>query len=219
MVCKLFFMIVSFNLFASKKIELGVGESTFVEVKDHYSLKLSRRGIVDISYEQSGRWKVTGLKPGFVLLKIFNYEDKLDSQFNLWVKDMRRKKNDFPSWVCEQKEVECSDYNQTILGKISDPILFYKAKSWCQNKSNCYFKAFLDDTSKNFIKKNLVFTLVSSSKKNVLRGLHMQTKKPQDKFLSVLKGKVLDVVVDLRKNSKTYGKHFKIILSDFASFI
>ena len=55
---------------------------------------------------------------------------------------------------------------------------------------------------------------ISSSKKNVLRGLHMQTKNPQDKFLSVLKGKVLDIAVDLRKNSKTYGKHFKIILSE-----
>ena len=71
-----------------------------------------------------------------------------------------------------------------------------------------------EEFKKNLIKKNLVFTLVSSSKKNVLRGLHMQTKKPQDKFLSVLKGRVLDVAVDLRKNSKTYGKHFKIILSE-----
>ena len=71
-----------------------------------------------------------------------------------------------------------------------------------------------EEFKKNFIKKNLVFTLVSSSKKNVLRGLHLQTKKPQDKFLSVLKGRVLDIAVDLRKNSKTYGKHFKIILSE-----
>ena len=71
-----------------------------------------------------------------------------------------------------------------------------------------------EEFKKKFIKKNLVFTLVSSSKKNVLRGLHMQTKKPQDKFLSVLKGSVLDVAVDLRKNSKTYGKHYKIILSE-----
>ena len=71
-----------------------------------------------------------------------------------------------------------------------------------------------EEFKKNFIKKNLLFTLVSSSKKNVLRGLHMQTKNPQDKFLSVLKGKVLDIAVDLRKNSKTYGKHFKIILSE-----
>ena len=71
-----------------------------------------------------------------------------------------------------------------------------------------------EEFKKKFIKKNLVFTLVSNSKKNVLRGLHMQTKKPQDKFLSVLKGKVLDIAVDLRKNTKTYGKHFKIILSE-----
>ena len=71
-----------------------------------------------------------------------------------------------------------------------------------------------EEFKKKFIKKDLVFTLVSNSKKNVLRGLHMQTKKPQDKFLSVLKGKVLDVAVDLRKNSKTYGKHFKVILSE-----
>ena len=42
----------------------------------------------------------------------------------------------------------------------------------------------------------------------------MQTNKPQEKFLSVLKGRVLDIAVDLRKNSKTYGKHFKIILSE-----
>ena len=42
----------------------------------------------------------------------------------------------------------------------------------------------------------------------------MQTRNPQDKFLSVVKGRILDVAVDLRKNSKTYGKHFKVILSD-----
>ena len=71
-----------------------------------------------------------------------------------------------------------------------------------------------EEFKKKIVKKNLVFTVVSNSKKNVLRGLHMQTRNSQDKFLSVVKGKVLDVAVDLRKNSKTYGKHFKIILSE-----
>ena len=42
----------------------------------------------------------------------------------------------------------------------------------------------------------------------------MQKKNTQDKFITVLKGKILDVVVDCRKKSKTFGKHFKIILSD-----
>ena len=63
------------------------------------------------------------------------------------------------------------------------------------------------------IKKKFVFTFVSKSKKNVLRGLHTQTKNQQGKLISVLKGKILDVVVDCRKKSETFGKHFKIILS------
>ena len=45
----------------------------------------------------------------------------------------------------------------------------------------------------NVIKKKLVFSIVSKSNKNVLRGLHLQTKKAQDKFITVLKGRILDV--------------------------
>tara|TARA_B100000795_G_C22804929_1_gene444228 strand:+ start:1223 stop:1747 length:525 start_codon:yes stop_codon:yes gene_type:complete len=65
-----------------------------------------------------------------------------------------------------------------------------------------------------FLKKKLIFSLISKSKKHVLRGLHMQTKKMQGKYVSVIKGKVLDVAVDCRKKSKTFGKHYKIILSE-----
>ena len=64
------------------------------------------------------------------------------------------------------------------------------------------------------IKKRFIFSVVSKSKRNVLRGLHMQKKFKQGKYVSVLKGKVLDVVVDCRKKSKTFGKHYKIILSE-----
>ncbi|RZO49119.1 MAG: dTDP-4-dehydrorhamnose 3,5-epimerase [Candidatus Pelagibacterales bacterium] len=74
---------------------------------------------------------------------------------------------------------------------------------------------FKEDFKKKFFKdKKFVFGCTSSSKKNVLRGLHLQTKFPQGKYVSVLKGSIIDVVVDLRKNSKTFGKHFKILLSD-----
>ena len=52
---------------------------------------------------------------------------------------------------------------------------------------------------------------MSFSKKNVIRGLHLQTKNSQGKFISVIKGKIFDVVVDLRKKSKTYGKSFSVI--------
>ena len=63
-------------------------------------------------------------------------------------------------------------------------------------------------------KKIYSFLQFRNQKKNVLRGLHLQIRKPQDKFIGVLKGKILDVVVDLRKNSKTFGQHYKIILSE-----
>ena len=61
----------------------------------------------------------------------------------------------------------------------------------------------------NFVQDN-----VSVSKKGVLRGLHYQKGNyAQAKFIQVLKGEIIDVVVDLRKRSKTFGKHFKLKLS------
>ena len=57
------------------------------------------------------------------------------------------------------------------------------------------FSTYLNQTI-NFVQDNQSF-----SKKNVLRGLHLQLKFPQEKYISVIKGKILDVVVDLRKDS------------------
>lgn len=53
----------------------------------------------------------------------------------------------------------------------------------------------------------------SKSKKGVLRGLHFQTKFSQGKLVRVIKGSVYDVAVDLRKDSKTFGKYFGLELS------
>ncbi len=69
-------------------------------------------------------------------------------------------------------------------------------------------------TIEKLIGKKLVFNILSKSHKGVLRGLHFQSKNSQGKYVSVLKGKILDVAVDLRKNSKTFLRHFKIILSE-----
>ena len=67
---------------------------------------------------------------------------------------------------------------------------------------------------KLFSKYKPIFWCISKSKKDVLRGLHLQKKNSQAKFVSVLKGKILDVVADLRPHSKTFGKYFKIELSE-----
>lgn len=56
-------------------------------------------------------------------------------------------------------------------------------------------------------------TFASISSKNVIRGLHFQTKNPQAKLVSVVKGKVWDVIVDLRIQSPTYKKWTSVELS------
>lgn len=54
----------------------------------------------------------------------------------------------------------------------------------------------------------------SKSIKGVLRGLHFQKEYPQAKLVKVIKGEVYDVAVDLRKNSKTYGKYYGVTLTE-----
>ena len=54
----------------------------------------------------------------------------------------------------------------------------------------------------------------SKSQKNVLRGLHFQKNYPQGKLIRVIKGKIYDVVVDLRRESPTFGKWFGVELSE-----
>ena len=77
-------------------------------------------------------------------------------------------------------------------------------------------RGFFRETYKNsiFNKKKFIFWCLSKSKKKVIRGLHLQVKKQQGKFVSVVQGKIFDVALDLRKNSKTFGKYFTIILSN-----
>ena len=92
--------------------------------------------------------------------------------------------------------------------KFKDLVLF-KNNSFKDNRG--YFKEIL--LEKNF-KKKFPFTVMSFSKRNIIRGLHIQFKKPQGKFVTVIKGRIFDVALDLRKNSKTFGRVFKCILSE-----
>ena len=75
---------------------------------------------------------------------------------------------------------------------------------------------------KDILNKDFPFDIMSYSKKNVLRYLHFQSKFPQAKLITVTHGKILDVAVDLRRNSKTFGKYFSIEISqndDFSFYI
>ena len=84
-----------------------------------------------------------------------------------------------------------------------------------KQKKNLDFRGSLRETfNKKILNKKFIFEYCTTSKANALRGFHFQYKFQQAKYVSVLKGKILDYVIDLRKNSKTFGKTFKIILSE-----
>ena len=87
-------------------------------------------------------------------------------------------------------------------------LFIIKNKSY--NDKRGYFKELIREKK---INQRFPFLVMSFSKKNVIRGLHLQSQKSQGKFVSVIKGKIFDVAVDLRFNSKTFGHYFQCILS------
>ena len=94
------------------------------------------------------------------------------------------------------------------LSKLNQPIKISQKKY--HDERGFFQEIYLE---KNFGLK-IKFTAIASSKKNVIRGLHIQTNNSQGKLVSVLKGKIFDVAIDLRKNSKTFGKVYKCIISE-----
>ena len=74
-----------------------------------------------------------------------------------------------------------------------------------------FSKKFYDEFNFDF---QIMESYFSLNKKNVIRGMHFQTP-PYDhtKIVSVIQGSIIDVVLDIRKNSKTYGKYFEINLN------
>lgn len=70
-----------------------------------------------------------------------------------------------------------------------------------------------DDFDKAGLKYDFIQENQSRSKLGVLRGLHFQKKFPQAKLVRCIEGEVFDVCVDLRKNSRTYGCWYGVILS------
>ena len=91
---------------------------------------------------------------------------------------------------------------------IIEPTVFRDARGYfLESYNQKKFEEVVDKTS--FVQDN-----ESKSSKGVLRGLHFQ-KPPfeQAKLLRCTEGEVLDIAVDIRKNSKTYGKHVSVLLS------
>tara|TARA_A100001015_G_C15035038_1_gene735653 strand:- start:2327 stop:2854 length:528 start_codon:yes stop_codon:yes gene_type:complete len=94
------------------------------------------------------------------------------------------------------------------LKNISDPIKINQKKFF--DKRGYFQEIFLN---KKF-NLNIKFTAIAKSKKNVIRGLHFQVKNQQTKLLHVIDGKIIDVVINLKKKTKNFGKVYKFFLNE-----
>ncbi len=85
-----------------------------------------------------------------------------------------------------------------------------------EDNRGCFFELFNDAAYRaNGIETDFIQDNVSYSVKNTIRGLHYQLAPyAQAKLVQVMKGRVLDVAVDLRENSPTFGQHHSVELSD-----
>ncbi len=94
-------------------------------------------------------------------------------------------------------------------------IYLIKTKSF-EDKRGYFIESYKEsDFFKKGIKVKFKQDNISFSYKNVLRGLHFQKKpKAQAKLIRCIKGEIMDVAVDLRKDSETFGKWVSVILSE-----
>ena len=95
-----------------------------------------------------------------------------------------------------------------------DGVILVEPKVFCDNRGD-FFESYNEQIfMENGISNHFVQDNQSLSSYGVIRGLHCQTGSyAQSKLVRILQGKVLDVVVDIRKNSPTFGKHIAVELS------
>ena len=84
-------------------------------------------------------------------------------------------------------------------------------------KANCYYdkRGYLQEIYlKKNLKKNFKFSLITFSRRNVFRGFHFQSKNQQVKLIYLVKGSILDIVIDLRRRSNNFGKAYRFKLRE-----
>lgn len=103
-------------------------------------------------------------------------------------------------------------FNKTLTN--IDDVIILKPQIFRDDRGS-FFESYNKNEFKKIINSEVSFVQDnhSISKKNVIRGLHYQVKKPQGKLIRVVKGNVFDVSVDLRQSSKTFGNVFYTYLS------
>jgi dTDP-4-dehydrorhamnose 3,5-epimerase len=106
-----------------------------------------------------------------------------------------------------------------LIGEFLDGIMLFEPNIYKDNRG-AFIELFRASDFENYgLEYNFVQENLSISRQGVIRGLHYQLEPPQGKFIQVISGKTKFIELDIRPNSKTFGKHVEFYLNDKNNYL
>jgi hypothetical protein len=133
------------------ELSLVVGDSETLMFPDGANVQISRRGVVDLFHVGEGRWRVTALRAGVVVLSSGEGEGEAARRSIVRVTPVQRMPvhpdEELPPWVCATPGVRCDRAARIVDGVLPDAARFAQARALCE-RGACRFQALLTETAR-----------------------------------------------------------------------
>lgn len=140
-VCSCIFFLESLTAQPVENVHIGIGESHTVDQLENADLQVSRKSVIDAYYVGKGRWRLTGLRNGFVILVWRDETSREVGRLHMTVGKLRSPfGGQFPAAFCNsRKKIRCDYQEKRISGELDDFRLWLYLKSMCLMKEGCLF--------------------------------------------------------------------------------
>lgn len=140
---------------AVRSLSMQPGDSMTVEYPAGSTVKVSRKGIIDVFSISETAWQLTALRGGMVIIDAFDASGHAHLP-RLFV-DVKSKSEasrpavslGLPQWICKHRGVSCPEESGLVRGTTNDYQWFLRAKSWCGTSNNCALHVKLSSTAQN----------------------------------------------------------------------
>jgi len=144
-----------FNLFVCsfafgvETVELEVAQSYVFSTPENSTLKISRKGVVEVFENSPGQWNVTGLRKGLISISWLNDREDILGRIYIHVSSFGQgNSGDFPHWICKRSGVSCDLQVGVIDGITNDEFSWLRALKQCEKISTCVFKLTLSSDAR-----------------------------------------------------------------------
>jgi len=145
----------------ARHLTMTIGSTQEVSYPLGTDLAISRRGIIDVFHLGDGRWQITALRPGFVVVdahdggtgaarmpRLFIDARRSEDELRPGPKESEEETRPIPKWICQDTEaVTCGQDSGLVTGTVASPIWFHQARASCQASPRCTFAVVLTATA------------------------------------------------------------------------